>query len=48
MAALMELFKEGFETSDPWVKLARNFVFNMATKNSTLKKRVIKEAAGIT
>ena len=48
MAALMELFKEGFETSDPWVKLARNFAFNMATKNSTLKKRVIKEAAGIT
>ena len=48
MAALMELFKEGFETSDPWVKLARNFAFNMATKNSTLKKKVIKEAAGIT
>ena len=48
MAALMELFKEGFETSDPWVKLARNFAFKMATKNSTLKKRVIKEAAGIT
>ena len=48
MAAMMELFKEGFETSDPWVKLGRNFAFNMATKSSTLKKRVIKEAAGIT
>ena len=48
MAAMMELFKEGFETSDPWVKLARNFAFNMASKSSALKKRVIKEAAGIT
>jgi len=48
MAAMMELFKEGFETSDPWVKLARNFAFNLATKSNTLKKRVIKEAAGIT
>ncbi len=48
MAAMMELFKEGFETSDPWVKLARNFAFSIATKSSTLKKRVIKEAAGIT
>ena len=48
MAAMMELFKEGFETSDPWVKLGRNFAFNLATKSSTLKKRVIKEAAGIT
>ena len=48
MAAMMELFKEGFETSDPWIKLARNFAFNMATKSNTLKKRVIKEAAGIT
>ena len=47
MAAMMELFKERFETSDPWVKLARNFAFNMATKSSALKKRVIKEAAGI-
>ena len=48
MAAMMELFKEGFETSDPWIKLARNFAFNIAAKNSALKKRVIKEAAGIT
>ena len=48
MTAMMELFKEGFATSDPWVKLARNFAFNVTTKSSTLKKRVIKEAAGIT
>lgn len=48
MTAMMELFKEGFTTSDPWVKLARNFAFNVTTKSSTLKKRVIKEAAGIT
>ena len=48
MTAMMELFKEGFATSNPWVKLARNFSFNVTTKSSTLKKRVIKEAAGIT
>ena len=48
MTAMMELFKEGFATSDPWVKLARNFAFNVTTKSSALKKRVIKEAAGIT
>ena len=48
MAAMMELFKQGFETSDPWIKLARNLAFKTASESQILKKTLIKEAAGIT
>ena len=48
MAAMMELFKQGFETSDPWIKLARNLAFKTASESQILKKTIIKEAAGIT
>ncbi len=48
MATMMELFKQGFETSDPWIKLARNLAFKTASESQILKKKLIKEAAGIT
>ena len=48
MTALMEAFKRGFESKNPWVKLGRNLAFNVANQNKFLKKKFIKEAAGIT
>lgn len=47
MIALMEAFKRGFGSENPWVKLGRNFAFNFAGKAKPLKRRLIKEAAGI-
>ena len=46
MTAMMELFKQGFEHSDPWIKLSRNLVFSTVNQSSWLKKKFIKEAAG--
>ena len=43
----METFKRGFGSENPWVKLGRNFAFNFAGKAKPLKRRLIKEAAGI-
>jgi 2-octaprenylphenol hydroxylase len=48
MAALMEAFKRGFGSKNPWVKLGRNFAFSVANESKFLKKKFIKEAAGIT
>ena len=48
MAALMEGFKRGFGSKNPWVKLGRNVAFSVANKTAFLKKKFIKEAAGIT
>ena len=48
MAALMEGFKRGFGSKNPWVKLGRNVAFSFANKTAFLKKKFIKEAAGIT
>ena len=48
MAALMEAFKKGFGSKNPWVKLGRNFAFSVANESKFLKKKFIKEAAGIT
>ena len=47
MTAMMELFKRGFETSDPWIKFGRNLAFDITSESQILKKRFIKEAAGI-
>ena len=43
---MMELFKRGFENSDPWIMLGRNLAFTAVSEASWLKKRFIKEAAG--
>ena len=48
MTALMEAFKRGFGSKNPWVKLGRNLAFSVANENKFLKKKFIKEAAGIT
>ena len=47
MMGLMELFKKGFQSSNPWLKLGRNYIFQEADKIESLKKRLIREAAGI-
>ncbi len=46
MAGLMEVFKRGFGNQNPWIKLARNFAFDLAQDSSELKKEVIKKAIG--
>ena len=48
MAALMEAFKRGFGSKNPWIKLGRNLAFSVANETKFLKKKFIKEAAGIT
>ena len=48
MVALMEGFKRGFGSMNPWVKLARNVAFSITNETKFLKKKFIKEAAGIT
>ena len=48
MVALMEGFKRGFGSKNPWVKLGRNVAFSVANETTFLKKKFIKEAAGIT
>ena len=48
MIALMEAFKRGFGSKNLWLKLGRNLAFDFADKNQLLKKKLIKEAAGIT
>ena len=48
MTALMEAFKRGFGSKNPWIKLGRNLAFDITSNNKSLKKKFIKEAAGIT
>ena len=48
MIALMQLFKQGFEGNNPWLKLTRNMAFKVASENRILKRNLIKQAAGIT
>tara|TARA_Y100000996_G_scaffold407134_1_gene384364 strand:- start:902 stop:2083 length:1182 start_codon:yes stop_codon:yes gene_type:complete len=48
MTATMEAFKRGFGSKNPWIKLARNLAFDATNKSKFIKKRFIKEAAGIT
>ena len=48
MTALMEAFNRGFGSKNPCVKLGRNFAFSVANESKFLKKKFIKEAAGIT
>ncbi len=47
MMGLMEVFKKGFGTSNPWMKLGRNIIFDVTKRSSEVRKRFIKEAAGI-
>ena len=47
MIALMEAFKRGFGSDSLLVKFGRNFAFDFANKTKPLKKRLIREAAGI-
>ena len=47
MVGLMEIFKRGFQAKNPWIKLARNLVFNKTNQMDFLKKKFIKEATGI-
>ena len=46
MAGMMEAFKRGFETDNPWLKLARNTAFNIVEDSKDLKKGIIKRAIG--
>ena len=48
MVAMMEAFKRGFGSKNPWLKLGRNLVFSLTNETKFLKKKFIKEAAGIT
>ena len=48
MTVLMEAFKKGFGSKNPWVKLGRNIAFGFTNETKFLKKKFIKEAAGIT
>ena len=48
MMGMMELFKNGFGTSNPWIRLGRNMAFNFTNKTKEVRKRLIREAAGIT
>ena len=48
MTALMEAFKKGFGSKNPWVKLGRNIAFSFTNETKFLKKKFIREAAGIT
>jgi len=47
MVGLMEIFKRGFQAKNPWIKFARNLVFNKTNQMDFLKKKFIKEATGI-
>ena len=46
MAGMMEAFKRGFETDNPWLKLARNTAFDIVQDSKDLKKAIIKRAIG--
>ncbi len=46
MAGMMEAFKRGFETDNPWLKLARNTAFDIVQDSKDLKKGIIKRAIG--
>ena len=48
MMAMMEAFKRGFASTNPWLKLGRNIAFSFTNETKFLKKKFIKEAAGIT
>jgi 2-octaprenylphenol hydroxylase len=48
MIALMEAFKRGFGSDSSLIKMGRNFAFNLANRTKLVKRRLIKEAAGIT
>ena len=48
MMGLMEVFKHGFGTTNPWLRLGRNMIFNLTGKATGVRKKFIKEAAGIT
>lgn len=47
MMGFMEVFKKGFGSNNPWVRLGRNMAFGATQKAPELRKRFIKEAAGI-
>ena len=48
MVAMMEAFKRGFGSKNPWLKLGRSLAFSLTNETKFLKKKFIKEAAGIT
>jgi 2-octaprenylphenol hydroxylase len=47
MMGFMEVFKNGFGSTNPWVRLGRNMAFGVAKQAPELRKKFIKEAAGI-
>ncbi len=47
MMGFMEVFKQGFGSTNPWIRLGRNMAFGATQKAPELRKRFIKEAAGI-
>ena len=48
MIAMMELFKQGFNNSNPWIRLGRNLAFQTTQESGWIKRKFIKEAAGLT
>ena len=48
MIAMMELFKQGFNNTNPWIRLGRNLAFQTTQESGWIKKKFIKEAAGLT
>ncbi len=47
MAAFVQLFKDGFEDKNPWIKFGRNLAFQVTTQNKWLKRKFIREASGL-
>ena len=47
MIALMEAFKRGFGSESLLIRFGRNFAFDFANRATPIKRRLIKEAAGI-
>ena len=47
VTALMEVFKQGFDSTNPWITLGRNLAFEATQEIHWIKRKFIKEAVGI-
>ena len=47
ITAMMELFKQGFDSTNPWITLGRNLAFQATQEIGWVKRKFIKEAVGI-
>ena len=47
VTALMEVFKQGVDSTTPWITLGRNLAFEATQEIHWIKRKFIKEAVGI-